>query len=364
MVSVSQPLTQNLEKQQQLLMMKKLLFAVCRGYWERDHITLLSTSTKDLIAELRQFYPTLNEVQQKLNQVVNQLNNREKYLPVTMQLMAKLSQVYGKVTEKNQASFNSLEANQNSINVPFHKSTELRKVVRSLEENQNSERIHKMLFALSKQRWENNLEILSNYPIKQLILEILQAYPNLERVSLNLLKIVKALNKQEIYSQVAQSIITGLARLYQGDQAVEKLKSLVNVSTPTFIQSKVTSNATLTPAKVETETRKHNFDYNPYLVRQRIMKYTNPLRAKILLFYALNFNQINPKEEIDGLRLKSYELDKMLMQLVQKFRTVQELQNHLETTILTINNQMFNSNDNLQVIQAIIMSVKPLYETA
>lgn len=357
MVSISQSLTQDLEQQQQLIMMKKLLFAVCRNYWEKDQTKLLSTSTKTLLKEARQFYPTLNEFQHKLYQVVNQLNKREKYLPIATQLIFKLSQFYGEMTEQNQSSFYSSKGEENS---------QIREIVRAFEQSNNSKRIHKMLFALSHQRWENNLEVLSKYPIEQLIQNIGQTYPNLERVSLNLLKIVKGLNKQGTYSNIAQTIITELAKLYQDDQDLEKLTSLVNASKQPIAQSKATPRAATSCAKLETETRKHNFNYNPFPVRQRIMKYTNPLRAKMLLFDILNSHEIRAQQEIDELLLKTYELDKMLMQLVQKFRTIQELQNDLETTALTMastNNGRFNVNENLQVIKAIVMSVKPLYET-
>jgi hypothetical protein len=365
MISTSQSLTKDLEKQQQLLMMKKLLFAACRDYWERDRITLLSTSTKALIAELQQSYPNLNDVKQKLYGVVNQLNKREKYFPIATQLINKLSQLYGEVTEESKANFNPLDPKENSVDVSLDQNSTIADILKTFEEDQNSQRIHKMLFALSKQRWENNLETLSNYPVEQLIQNIYQTYSSLERISLNLLKIVKGLNKQGIYSQVAKTIITELAKLYP-DQQVDQLTSLVNVSKSNLSQSKNSPNSVVPPAKLETETRKHNFEYNPYQVRQRIMKYTNPLRAKMLLFYTLHSNEITSQQEIDNLLLKTYELDQMIMQLVQNFRTIQELQDHLETSALSIssiNDPLFNPDENLQVIKAIIMSVKPLYET-
>jgi len=366
MVSISQSLTQDLEQQQQLIMMKKLLLAVCRNYWENDQTTLLSTSTKILFKEARQFYPTLNEFQHKLYQVVNQLNKREKYLPIATQLIVKLSQVYGEVTEQNQPSFHSSDAEETSVNTSLNQNSQIADIVHSFEQSNNSKRIHKMLFALSNQRWENNLETLSKYPVEQLILNIRQTYPNLERVSINLLKIVKGLNKQGIYSNIAQTIIAELAKLYHQDQDLEKLTSLVNASKQPIAQSKATPGSGTPQAKRETETRKHNFRYNPFPIRQRIMKYTNPLRAKMLLFYILNSHEMSSQQEIDELLLKTYELDTMLMQLVQTFRTIQELQNYLEITALTMastNDRRFNVNENLQVIKAIVMSVKPLYQT-
>jgi hypothetical protein len=370
MVSVSKSRSQDIEQQYHVIMMKKLLFATCRNYWENDHNILLSTRTGDLIAELRQTQPTLREVQQRLTQVVEGLNKPEKYYPIAKTLFGKISKIYGEVIDDESLT---LFLPSNSTQPPMNPSLtennpQITEIVQTFEQDKNAQRIHKMLFALSKHRWENNLETLQKYPLEELIEEIYQNYPNLERVGINLLKIVKGLNKQGTYSKVADVIITQISQLYGGQVALDKLKSIINVSKQEASKAKATANQTRTvsPSKVATETRKHNFDYNPYQVRQRVMKYTNPLRVKMLLYYTLNSNPLHTQQEADGLLLKTYELDQMLMQVVREFKTIQELQDHLETTALavsSIKSKMFKVDENLQVVKAVVMALKPLYET-
>jgi len=366
MVSISQPLIQAVEQQYHSMMMKKLLFATCRNYWENDRSTLSSTRMGELIAELRQSQPTISAVRDQLNRVVDGLNKPEKYYPVAQQLLGKISQIYGETLEDPLATSLSSKLQQTSMNSSLIQSSQIAEITQNLEQDKNANRIHKMLFALTKHRWENNSETLSNYPLAQLIQEIYQNYPDLERVGINLFKIVKGLNKQGTYSKVAANIITQLAKLYGSEVELDKFKSLVNISKKTTTHTKSTESKTSSQSKVKTETRKHNFDYNPYQVRQRIMQYTNPLRVKMLLYYSLNSSPLTTQQEADGLLLKTYELDQMLMGVVQEFKTVQPLQDHLETTALALSsakNKMFKVDENMQVAKAIVMALKPLYET-
>jgi len=364
MTSVSESLVQDLEEQHQQMMMKKLLFAACRNYWETDHITLLSTDTSTLVRELRESYPTLAEVKGKLEQVVSNLNKPDKYYPIANKLVGKISKLYGEALDHSPVSVSALESPETTMNAPLTKSSQLTNIVHEFEHDRTSQRIHKMLFALSKQRWENNYETLSQYPLQQLVQEVHQNYSDLERLALSLLKILKGLNKQRTYSKVSQSIIAQFAKLYKGEIDVEPLQSLVDLSKQSSKQCKTTETHASTRSHVGTETRKHNLNYNPYQLRQRVMKYTNPLRVKMLLYYTLNSSSIETHQEADGLLLKTYELDKMLMEIVREYKTLQELQDNLEATALGISslrNKMSNVDENLQVAKAIVMSVKPIY---
>lgn len=207
---------------------------------------------------------------------------------------------------------------------------------------------------------------MSNYPLKSLVQEVRKHYPKLDQLDTSLLKIVKALNKQETYSKVSATIITQLAKLYKGEAKVKKLKTIVNLSKQTIPSPPPNATEAIPAKKPETQVKKPCFSYNSYQVRQRVMKYTNPMRVKILLYYTLNASQMNTKQEGDELLLKTYELDKMLEEAIHEFNTIQELQDHLETTALGISSaksKMFSVDENLQVAKAIAMSLKPVYET-
>ncbi|MFP4337506.1 MAG: hypothetical protein ACLFQP_06210 [Halothece sp.] len=365
MFSVSPSSTHSLDQQQKSIMMKKLLFAVCRNYWENDRIILSQTKVEELVMELYESQPTLSSVQDRLREVVDGLNKREKYYPISELLMKKISKLYGGSDDSVETSFTPVETQGIAMLAPTTINNIIPNIIQSFEQNQNSQRIHKMLFALYAKRWENSPQVLLNYPLSYLIKEIYNLYSNIEEISINLLKIVKGLNKQGIYSEVAQSIITELAQLYQQETSVENLKSLVQASHATVQQAKTDPNHTTFSQKLKTGTRKHNFNYNPYEVRRQLMKSANPLQVKILLYYLLNPEKNNEKV-INGLFLKTYNLDTLLLQVVQKFKTLAELQRRLETTALDFSSNthqtMNEVNEKLKVATAIIMSLKPLYD--
>lgn len=357
MVSTSSSLLHKLEQPQQLLMMKKLLFAVCRNYWENDQTTLLSTEIEELITELRQSYPSLKEVNDQLNKIVRRLNKREKYYPIAKKLMGIISQFYGEKIPENSLDTSPLEHQMISLKVPVNDSSILEKIVENLEEDKNSKRIHKLLFAIAKQRWENQPETLASCPLNQLVQEVYETSPTLEKLSLKLLQVVNNINKKQTYSQVYKTIITQFAKAYNAPIESEQLKGLA-----TSHPDSVTPDSA--QPQVVTETTQHKFNYNPYQLRQEIMKHTNPLRVKMLLYYSLNPTSIVAQQEVDGLLLKTYELDKMLMQMVQKFHSIKELQYHLETAALSISsiqNRELSIDQNLQVAKALLKVLQPLY---
>lgn len=357
--------TQSIDQQQKSIMMKKLLFAVCRNYWENDHRTLSKIKVEELVTELYESQPTLASVQDKLKEVVNGLNKPEKYYPVSNILMKKISQLYGgSVNQWSNLTPSPAETQEIAMLAPTTVNNIIPNIVQNFEQEKNHQRIHKMLFALHARRWENSAQVLSNYPLSYLIQEVYQNYAHLEEISVNLLKIVKGLNKQGTYSEVAQTIIKGLANLYQEETNVDKFQSLVEASRSTIKQAKADKTGFI--ERKTTAIRKHNFNYNPYELRRQVMTTANPLRAKMLLYYLLNPEK-NQEQAIDSLFLKPYELDQMLLQAVQKFKTLTELQRRLETRALEFSSHtdkiLNNADENLKVAKAIIISLKPLYET-
>ncbi|QDZ38609.1 hypothetical protein FRE64_00815 [Euhalothece natronophila Z-M001] len=358
MLRVSPSLFQSLEQQQQLIMMKKLLFAVCRNYWENNRTILASTKLEDLLLELYECYPSRLAVRNKLEEVVEGLNKREKYYPISAILIQKISKIYDGSTNQDQTLLAPLPTEEIRMITSTGVNVAIPNIVHKFEQDEHYQRIHKILFALYAKCWENDPNILYNYPLDYLIKEVYRHYSNLESLTFNLLKIIKGLNKQGIYSQVAQKIINELANLYQEEADTEPLTSLASTSKIT-LKNQDSRNYTK-PIK------KYDFNNNIYQIRKRLMKSTNPLRAKIILYYLLYSSQIET-QEIDQLFLKSYELDQMLLQVPQKIKTLENLQVSLEETArkLSANHNILLNNlqDNLNVTNAIILSLKPLYET-
>ncbi len=353
----------DLESEQEVIMSKKLLFAVCRDYWENDQDTLCAIQTSELLTELHQSQRSLNEISCHLYQIVNGLNKREKYYPVAKKLIWKLSdELYDSQIKSLQDQVSSCETQQSPMNAPSTHHPLILEIAKIFEQDDNAQRIHKMLFALSQKCWENNPDIFTKYSLEELIPQVRYAHPTLERLSINLLKIIKGLNKQGIYTQVAQTIIRQFSKLYEQKNDLYKLRSFVKFSQ----ESDSKSTQTIPLAQSSKEPRKYYLNYNPYQLRQQIIHNRNPLRVKSLLFYVLHPEYEMEKQEENNFLIQSDELDDMLLQLFQKFTTVQELQSQLESTALrfaAIYPNILNVEDSLDIVQAIVASMKPIYHS-
>lgn len=91
-------------------------------------------------------------------------------------------------------------------------------------------------------------------------------------------------------------------------------------------------------------------------LRQEVMQYTNPLRAKVLLFSLLYRTfQINCAEE--ALLLKSHRLDQLLEDTLSRYPHYEQLAAHLKQTARKLDDPVEYD----QVSCAILRSVKSYY---
>lgn len=91
-------------------------------------------------------------------------------------------------------------------------------------------------------------------------------------------------------------------------------------------------------------------------LRQEVMQYTNPLRAKVLLFSLLyRIFQINCAEE--ALLLKSHRLDQLLEDTLSRYPRYEQLAAHLKQTARKLDDPVEYD----QVSYAILRSVKSYY---
>jgi hypothetical protein len=84
------------------------------------------------------------------------------------------------------------------------------------------------------------------------------------------------------------------------------------------------------------------------------MQYTNPLRAKLVLFFALD-NKIDFLE--DWNKLKAEELDGLLEKLFDSCATIRELEFQLNNAVISLGNQYEDS----QAAGAIMQSMQGFY---
>jgi len=100
----------------------------------------------------------------------------------------------------------------------------------------------------------------------------------------------------------------------------------------------------------------HDLGVSPFDLRLDIMKYTTPLRAKVLLFSVLHY-QFGFSAQ-DWSTIKTYDLDELVFQLFHTFPTLDALRDRLQTVARDLEDRCEAS----QSAAAIATSLAPLYE--
>lgn len=229
----------------------------------------------------------------------------------------------------------------------------LDQVVQDLEQHENSTRIKKLIFCACKKNWENDTQALEQINLLDLVKELLDLSPTIEHLTVALFSVVKTLNKQAEYSLVAHIILSQLGKLYPDSEE----STLVVSSRVHYATDPVNSPAQSTYTHLQ-EVSKWNEpkrQYDPFDLRLDLMRYTNPLRAKILVFSTLH--QKSDFHDQDWLIIKTHELDDLLLRLFRTCETITELEFQLNSTARCLD----QPDEYTQAASVIIRVLKPFY---
>ncbi len=338
-------------------------------------MTILSAfSFADLIEDILQLYPTQNQFQVTLVKLVKTLNRRNIYIEVSKVIFEQITKLYKHLEEEPQTAIIYSGKPENSLTTP-HSSELLNTVVIELQNHREKARIKKVIYSVCKRRWENDLQLIDNYDFEKLIGELIKAYPTKVDLQQALVKLVQNINKQNLYLAVSNVILNQLGALYGDKQGVngleeEGIAQIINTQiihvniTPNSVESQqlahqksgtsvIALNAQ--PAhqvqSVQPEQPKKAVDF--FELRLEIMQYTNPLRAKVLMFYVLY--KAWDKNNQDWAMLRSYSLDDLLREILQTARTLTEIEAKLYAAARVLND--FEAN--LQTASTIVEAIKP-----
>ncbi len=369
-----------LERHEETLRIKKLIFCLCKKYWENDLNVLNSCSLEDLVNELIQSKPSVEQLTFSMYKLVKTLNRPKVYATVAKAILDRLSSLY--------TDFQAEELDLVNVE-PIYAHTQVsepelvfKQIATNFANHQEESRIKKMVFAVCKNRWENNVDVINHYGFKDLIVELYEQYPTLGDLDIALATIVENINKKTLYLAISNIISKQLSLLYENFQEpVESAKEVgtqiyntqiiqfnqaVNVPQP-YSEPKplrqsdyetsvidITSEQMVTelksvqiaPAQISPKT------YDLFELRMEIVQYTNPLRAKILLF-SLLFHPWDRSGQ-DWSMLRSYALDDLLEQLLKSGRPLSEIEAKLYETAKSLS----DPETQLQVASTIIETIK------
>jgi hypothetical protein len=395
-----------LEEQDEGQRIKKLLFCLSKKYWENDPNVLDSNGLDALLTELVVQKPTIEQFTFSLYKLVKTLNRPKVYAAVAKTILDQLGPVYtayGKTTVPDDIKVEdgaiAVAPIETESPAPIHRVVDPQyvaaQVAHILVQHREQARIQKLIFAVARGYWENNLQVIEQVGLANLLLELRQRYPTPGQLQDGFGQIVNNINKTTFYLAIAKLVLEQMQGLYDSGSGSEEQfflspkepqtnlmgsdpRSPVESQPRSLATSIVDFNALPIPAPpprprqsepiltvlgavvpsppgipLQAQTEKKEYDL--FEIRAEIMQYTNPLRAKVLLFSVLfqSWDEHNP----DWSLVRSYALDDLVEQLVLSRRQP----NEVEIKLNALANQMFDQEEYQQTAQTLIKIIKPLF---
>ena len=369
---------QYLEDHPESIRVKKLIFCICQKSWENDINILNSFSMESLVKNLITQQETLELLTLSLYKLVKTLNRPKVYAGVAKAIVEQLGPIYHELNRQTEVV--EVPTNQQDTHV-YDDTFLLEQAVRNLSHHPATARIHKLVYAITKKSWENDLNRIQHYGFKNLITEMLDIYPDFNALKQAFVRLVNNINNKNLYIAISKVILNQIYGLYDSLQPEELLPQgnsngystqILSISNSDNYQSMEPSSSSafetsvidVTSEQMITELKQVQVQstpppsppkptYDMFEVRMEIMQYTNPLRAKILLF-SLLFHPWDRSGQ-DWSTLRSYSLDDLLEQILQSGRSIAEV----EGKLYNMAKSLHDADSHLQAASTVVEAVKP-----
>jgi class 3 adenylate cyclase len=356
-----------LEQSEHSIRAKKLLFYVCKKRWENDPNELSQVSLPELLTELHQLAPTGDRLPTLLNEYIQTLSKKAEYSLIANEVIAKLQPLYSTDEVLPSPSFPPSPppplppSTLSPIPPPPLASPDpaiYDEIAIGLEQEPNLIRIKKLMQYVCRRRWENDLENLTRIKTSTLVQELHQLARTPEQLETALYSVVRSLSKAEEYTAIARTIANQLSRLYPANaEAVAEVGDSSPEPLEEVFSPELEPSAPLPEPSLELPSNPDELlpAINLFDSRLGIMKYVNPLRAKILLFTALNGDFAYTNQ--DWLNLKMVEMDGLLRLLLNTCKAYTDL----EDLLFRAAHQLREPEESIQVATDVIKCLRPFY---
>jgi hypothetical protein len=399
-IDVFNEVVRYLDSHEEKLRIKKLIFCICKKYWENEPNILNGVAMEDLVKELVQIKTNKEQLTFSVYKLVKTLNRPQVYLGVATVIIEQISQLYSNIAAAYDNQLLPVEPEVNpsftTVNNDVNNEEDnlLRQVVSGIENHRETARIQKLMFAACKNRWENDQAVINNYGLKNIVLELQRNNPNFLSLRQTLKQIAENINKKALYLALADIILTQLEPLYNtnNDYKEEDNESKSEIfndqmvhlnddcdssaKTASFSSSRTRSKpvdfASSSIAISEPQVRmelpfaepaflNNNPSnspqipaYDPFEIRLEILHYANPLRAKILIFSLLFYPWDQSSQ--DWLTLRSYTLEDLLKQLIQSGKSLQDI----EVQLYNIAQTQMDTDANVQTASILVQTLQKI----
>lgn len=211
-------------------------------------------------------------------------------------------------------------------------------------------RLKKLLFYAYHDIWESDLRQLNSVNWASLLREVVSFMPTFPQLAALVQEAVQRVSKPTEYLAIGNLLLTKLEQLYP-DSAFNLDNEIASHAVPVINQS--ASQLDLSDRKIPFDSKIAN---NLFDLRLELMRFTNSMRAKILLFSTLYY-PFDPDRD-NWLDLRTHGLDGLLRQLFYAYPSFTEVEN----AIWQMARSLSEPNAYDQSANYILQVIKTLYE--
>ncbi len=391
---------QDLQQDPNCTRIRKLMLYACTNQWESHPDRLANLDLQPLIKNLLELTPTQEQLRSHLYNLVGTLNKSAEYTLVANAIIKHLKALYSQMSPPEETS--------NANNAIY------RQLGDRLERDPEQLRIRKLLYCACRNSWQNDPNVLMQHSLAQLVQETHAIAPTPSHLHTVLTGIVKTLNRQNVYSDISQRILKALIALYQPGATRMMTAAGLPMQQPTtatatntvgLSESKPTPpkpaiavptqvisseemeaeiaavRASLQPPPIaddyaavpqvnppqrRSDSAQKQIAYIPLHIdwsglfldlfdaKLAIVKYTTPLRAKILLFSMLR--QVFDNSPQAYAHLREHDLGSLIQELLQTYQTLPQIEGELRR----VSRLLDDPQAYLQASSAILRAIRPL----
>lgn len=291
---------------------KKMLYCLCTNRWEKDADYLNSINSQYLIEQIVREHDSLEQLKILLQNLIKTVNKPEHYVNVAKTIYLAIGQLY--------PEFNQEHANKSPARTPIPEPT--------VGYTQDIPSSLQRAYAPAATVGYTNQDIPSS---------VQRAYAPAPTQA----------------SYTNQDLPSSLQRAYapeptqQFEEHIPPDYSINEADYETYYDPEAGEGESLNPGEMP--------EYDPFVLRQNVMSYTNPLRAKIILSIMLHpqFNFGNQS----AVTMREYNLDDLLFEVLRAYPTVPELEESITSAV----EQLVEVEEYGKAATGLLQSLIPLY---
>lgn len=364
---------QTLSDHTEHIRIKKLIFGTCQNLWENESTVLDQFTLPNLIESLMQRNPSVEHCRASLYRIVATLNHKEIYSNVAEVILQAITPLY----LQRAADLLSAEPQRQQENAIDEIADETKdryqQVAEELERDSQIIRIKKVLYCLCHKVWESDIQKIEQVDTVVLVQQLYQLTPSPNDLKFRLRHLLHHLNRKAKYTKIVNIIFKTFQPLYSART------ELIPMSTPGLPNANDTDspetcfgdvpvgihpeNTVAFSAKAleslamgdisRVKDREDLFE-----LRLDIIKYCNPLRAKILLHSTLYSPFTGSAQEWSLLRSKT--LEDFLREVFDYCPSFQDLESKLSIIVHCLE----DTDEHEPVVNAILKAIQPYYPKA